>query len=243
MAVEIADFIQDLRTQRQTVFVAILGLLVGVGVVFILGLPSWRKQLEIRKEITKTQQLLKTSEARRQAITSIDGEDIERLDLALPLSRQPFALLGVVETMARSAGVSIGDISINPGIISTDSARTTTNRNGQSTLPIKLSASGTITDITALVQTLEGSLPLLTIRSMALSPTRGTEEYRLELDILTYNAAFSASDFSKQTAKPLTKDQLATLENLRTRKVYELKDAPSVPSNFNNQNLFLNLGE
>lgn len=243
MSVDITNFIQELRTQRQTVFVAILGLLVGVGVVFIVGLPSWRKQGAARKEIVKTQQSLKTSEDRRQAITSISPEDVKRLDLALPLSRQPFALLGVVETMARSAGVSISDISINPGIISTDSARAATSRTGQSNLPIKLSVSGTITDITSLVQTLEGSLPLLTIRSMALSPSRGTNEYRLELDILTYNAAFNASDFSKQTAKPLTREQLATLENLRTRNIYELKDAPSAPNDFNNQNLFLNLGE
>lgn len=256
MALDLQQLRREFVIQRREVFYGVIALAVTFVVVMVGLLPSVRQlqlvqtsRRRVQSELGKTQQ--------RAAILSEaavnDKENFALVDRALPVSKQPLVVLRSLETVAGETGVSLGKYDVSPGLISTDSAqsstpsrRTANTRNSQvQSMPVSLEASGRLDQLTRFVETLENAIPLMRVTEMSLSPAkRSTTEsvdtlvYTAVLQLQAYYAPFRASDFAKATVQPLTptqRDALSRLQGMRSL----LDIRPLEPlSDFQNEELF-----
>ena len=234
MALDLQQIRREFVIQRRDVFYGVIALAASLVVIMAGLIPSFNQMQAVRNSQRRVQGELTKAQQRAAILSQAavnDQENFQLVDRALPLGKQPLVVLRALEKVAGETGVSIGKYDVSPGLISTDSAQANTpSRRSASqkkslaqSMSVSLEASGRLDQLTSFIETLEGSLPLMRVSEMSLSPSkRGSSEssetlsYTALLQLQAFYAPLQKSDFSKATVQALTPSQRAALDRLQT---------------------------
>lgn len=255
--------IQRLRTQllllRRELLVGVGLLVVSVGLLIFVAMPQWNRLQVIEGDIKQEETTLQRIQQRASLLSDISPEDqaqFSLVGLALPLGKQPLIILQTLEEVAGEAGVSLGKYDLNPGVISTQAAETTTRRVARAreaassqalSMPVSVEIVGEFADIHRTLELIEETLPLMEVIEISLNPEKQVEfstpttSYRVSLLIHTYYSPLDARELARQGAAPLTPAQqeaLETISGLEYRLLTTPEEQSGPPPQFDNANLF-----
>lgn len=189
--------------------------------------PRIDEVFEFQRNTESTNKKTVEINEKRNYLLSANEEDLKlkenTLSSALPVKKDVYYLLTVVQNIASQYGYSVDSFSVSPGKLETESADTKTLKVGSDVLkkiPVVITLSGLQSNFLPLVDTIESSLPILSIDAFKMSQNSGG--VKLDLTVATF---FSSDKFDIKVGNltladlTLTKDELATLNRLSTFKV------------------------
>jgi hypothetical protein len=236
--------------ERRTLLVSVVSGLIAL-LIWPLGIwPLWNQYSSAQTQIRRLQNQVNQVSSRATLLQGVDAErreDFRRAEAALPLQKQPFAaLLGLNEIASRS-GVSLTSYDLNPGVVSTDSAQSESQRptaNGIFTFPLEVTFQGSFAQLQDAFRLIETTLPLFEIDEYSISPqanaTDSADLVRSELTIRMVSAPLQAGEFARSTASQLSPKQQAVIEKLRTYTLTEPQNfLPQEGVEFNNPDYLL----
>lgn len=182
-----------LRSRRFIVIAVGLGL-VAVSLLAFVIVPQTQSLLSFNQERTKNKTMLAKLLAKQQTLAEITTESIyqeaDDINRSLPSQKPLLEFMNSMDTRAREAEIIIEEISLNPGLISTQSATTqvsgraksragtattqTASRGPYSTLDVQLTVSGDLQKINTFLRFIEMTAPLTNVTSITLSEQRSS---------------------------------------------------------------------
>ncbi len=228
-------------------FPGLVGLIVLVGSFAVL-LPQINNFKEKYGLLKTTRQSLAKAETKLDQVVQLDTERTTALyrlsTQALPKHKPYYEVLMSIQQLAVETGVRVGDFDLDPGSLATKSA--TRQENGYTTLSTTLHINGTTPQVTAFVDRLHQSLPLVGVTKISISTlskkemeTADQRQASLEIDIY-YSSEIAAkkADFSTPLST-ITKEMEAAAETLAHYTVMGTNTASgSAVSNFGRTDLF-----
>jgi Tfp pilus assembly protein PilO len=161
-------------------FSAIVVVLIFAGTMLVL-VPQVKSAVELGKKLNAVEAEYDKAQAKVTQIGLLDQGRIDELhqmmSLALPPQKPYYEVLLSLQHNAQTSGVSLGDFSISPGSLATESAQAVkASSQGLVTLPTSLSVQGTTEQVTNFVISLQNSLPLVKITGITISGDRNQSE-------------------------------------------------------------------
>ena len=237
-------FIVERRLLVVAIALAIASLAIGGAAIW----PMWQQLQTTSTQIRKLENQVNKNQKRLKIVQNVSEEDqqnFDRVGMALPEYKQPLNYLLIMNDIASRSGVVISEYNLNPGIVSTDSADTTTTSRsvaaGVDAFDFTVTLQGTLDQIKDSFHQLETSLPLMEITQFDLSASTqddsGIDQYRVILSLVSHYAKLEVKDVAKQTVEPLSDAQQSILDQITT---YHLpgENTKVAPKLYDNQNIF-----
>lgn len=154
-------------------FPIMVAFVVFMGTMLVL-IPQVNTVADLWNQLKQVQAQHDKAQAKVTQIGMLDQPRIDELhglmSLALPPQKPYYEMLLSLKKNAQDTGVALGDFSIAPGSLATESAQTTkVSSTGLVTLPTSLSVQGTTEQVTNFVIGLQNSLPLIKITGITIS--------------------------------------------------------------------------
>ncbi len=177
---------------KKYLYFPLITVLVVVGLLFLLVIPSLRKISLLRGEISDETETKKVLIRKEEVLKSLDEaqllSQVERLERAVPSRKDVYSLLASLNGLAFSNGVSLSRFSLTPGSLATASASSSATSQTQvseavagrgetaalSLLEAAVEVSGPFDGVKAFLLKLESLVPLMRLISLELTPA--TEE-------------------------------------------------------------------
>lgn len=222
------DLQQEVRifmVERQQLVMAGAVAISALLIIFFAIWPMWGKNQEFRSEMKTLQRQVKNTTQQKSIIESAidNSEQLQRVNAALPLYKQPLTNLLQISQVASQSGVIISEYSLNPGVVSTDSAELDKKSKSISDpFVFQVVLEGQVDQVREAFRLIETSLPLIEIESFNLSSSGSRNEdgqevrSTVELDLVAHSAFLEASDLKNQKIEDLNSEQLAALDKLKT---------------------------
>lgn len=226
-----------------------LTILVGVVSVSLLAfavIPQAQALMALvttsRQEQTKANNLENKLEDLDTMTSRPVAGQMEKVEAVLPSRKPLLELLTTVNAQSNAAQVTVANIQLSPGNISTDSAvaaptsatakgkKKAIVRQDRETLSVDLVVQGDLTQLNRFFELLESSAPLTTITDIALSPqsrgasTQSTGLFEAELTVLTYYFSKSVQSSIEASLPTLSTQQQAAMSEIEQ---YSISDLPS----------------
>lgn len=256
---------QEIWVTRRLLLISAVIVLCSIGVL-VAGYSLWGQIRLVNQEKSRSEAELNKARQRAQILLDITDEDraeFDRAGIALPLFKEPLLVLRNLERVSADTQVQLGEIKINPGLVSTDSAdtadRETVARSRSTTrtpsrvrdLEFEVEITGQFGSIAQAIEAIENLAPLMEVTELSLDPRTRTQvaestdvseyEYVATVQLRTFYAELNASSLARGTAVALTPQQRAVQEQLgafRTpQDVGTQVDTAETPE-FENNNLF-----
>lgn len=223
------------------------------------GYPLWGNIQTVQINLRQEEQALAKIRQRVNLVRNLEEEDRENFALAaqaLPVQKEPLALIRHLQSVSQQADVSLMSYDTSPGLISTESAQTGTSRRSRASrsassalfIDLETEFAGSFDALRRLVALIEQSRPILEIQTLSLDPERrvvGTGSAQLryvaKIRLRSYYAIFDPKVLVTGGAQELNRNQLDTLETLKKMSGAELVlfDANALPSGgFTNNDIF-----
>jgi hypothetical protein len=244
---DLQQLLQMFWIERRRLLVSVLLIVVSVLLVAFSVWPSWQKIQASNRQIKKIETQLNKNQKRLDLINQLSENDnqlFERVAIALPEYKQPLNYLLIMDDIAERSGVTVVEYNLNPGIVSTDSADTSTARqpaSGALAFEFDVSIKGSLEQIKNAFAQIETSLPLMqiTVFDLNVNSVENSDEisYSASLSLSTNYAKLEVKDVAKQTVEELDPDQQAVLDQIES---YFLpgEGTKVSPQKFNNQSFF-----
>jgi hypothetical protein len=209
---------------------AIVSGLVGIVMIALVIVPQFNQILTTQTKLGQEKKLLTQLQNKTQALNESQTLDLvnqaKLVDSALPSHKPLLELMTSLNFVASWAQVSITDIQLSPGEISTDSAQATPNTKAVATsskakkvtpktyknLDVDLTVEGGLDKLNLFLKNLENTVPFSTITKFTLAEIRtrtlndGTavnpvKNYKAELTVSTY---YFTQSINAALAAPIT---------------------------------------
>lgn len=157
-------------------------------VLFIKAdLPKIGEINNVRRELSSIQERLAKLSAKSSLLTSLNEEklkgDYEKTSLVLPDGKDAPSILRTLEVSASSSGVFLENLDLSPGKLAT---REGTRGEKQNEISLKVTVSGTISQITAYLAKITSIGRVLGVKSLEISLTEGTASAKVNLELVAY---------------------------------------------------------
>lgn len=234
---------QEIWVTRRLLLVSVAIGLCTLGVLFA-GYSVWGQVQTTRQARSQAEAELEKTRKRAEVLLEIGDDDRNRFNragLALPLFKEPLLVLRNLERVSADTQVQLGEIKINPGLVSTDSASTGSNTEEASTrsrtpaartpsrvrdLQFEVEITGQFSNIAQAVEAIENLAPLMEVTELSLDPKTRIEsggstdvtdyEYIATVQLRTFYAELNAASLARGTAVVLTRQQRDVQERLAT---------------------------
>lgn len=197
-----------------------------LGWVMVLS-PRFDEIFVFRRETVSMKKTVSEMTQKINYLSSADDDNLKRQEelvvQALPKNKNIYFMLTAVQGIAQKYNYVVDSFAVSPGEIGADSAndsKAATKKNEGGVLekvPLKVVLLGPKGDHLGLIESLESSLPLLSIDKFKMTTTLA--DVRLELEVATYFSSDMLDVKIKNLTLAdltLTKEELATLETLGT---------------------------
>jgi len=174
--------------------------------VLVLSLMFVSIQTLVLPKITDIKQLFKSNKDQEEKLSKLTEkltllENIDQTDLvqhselllqALPESKQPMLVMGVLKQLSADSGIEIAEMSVKPGgITATSSAeKEETKKEGSQdkaqSLLFSLSTLGTYDQISEFINKLDKTLPLLRMEKLSLKRGLESGSFTVSTEIQAY---------------------------------------------------------
>lgn len=229
---------------RRYLLVAVVCGLMGVVMLTAVAMPQFNKILSTQAKLTQEKKTLGQLQNKAQALNESQTLDLvneaQLINSALPSHKPLLELMTSLNFVASWAQVSITDIQLSPGEISTDSAKTaesakvvkTTSTKSKKValknyknLDVDLTVEGSLDKVNLFLKNLENTVPFSTVTQFTLSEIKGratsdtnpdVKNYRAELTISTY---YFTQSINAALAAPLSQvgnDEQSVLAKLKS---------------------------
>jgi hypothetical protein len=220
----------QLWVQRRELLIGAVLLAASAALLALGAWPFWNRIQVTRADLGRERQSLTKVQQRAALLSGITPDDQSRFEqagLALPLGKQPLVVLQSIEAIAAEVGVTVREYDLNPGLISTQAAATTTRQVGRTRetqaraqiLPISVEVVGEFAKIQQTLALIEETLPLMEVVEISLNPEKRVAEfassgsvYVAELLINSYYSQLDAKALARQGATALNRGQEDALE-------------------------------
>jgi len=176
---------------KKYLYFPILALFVVVGLLVFVAVPSIRKVVLLRQEISQKNETLRSLEQKVEVLKSLDENQlltqVENLERTLPSRKDVFLLLTSLNGLASQTGVSLEQFSLAPGSLATASATdSSTNRSTAqddlsssgreaassqlASLGVEVKITGSFEAVKGFLSNLEQLIPLMRLTTLDLSP-------------------------------------------------------------------------
>ncbi|TSC53253.1 MAG: Uncharacterized protein LiPW16_448 [Microgenomates group bacterium LiPW_16] len=157
-------------------------------VLFIKAdLPKIGEINNVRRELSSIQERLAKLSAKSSLLASLNEEklkgDYEKTSLVLPDGKDAPSILRTLEVSASSSGVFLENLDLSPGKLAT---REGTRGEKQNEISLKVTVSGTISQITAYLAKITSIGRVLGVKSLEISLTEGTASAKVNLELVAY---------------------------------------------------------
>lgn len=168
--------------KRKQFSLGLLLLFIIVLIIWLLIFPTANSILESKETLTKQEKSIASIENKLQALQKIivNGqylENKEQVNLALIDHKPLLELLAGLDQVARASEVTLANLELNPGGLSTDSAAVSKNmqKEGVDSLAVAFKIDGSFEQVTHFMELLEKIAPFTTIESFSVSEGKGKE--------------------------------------------------------------------
>ena len=207
----------------------VLAVACGVGAVLVVVaaiMPQVNSVLEARSEFQKQEKLTTQLQKKAQALQDADTlqlvQNQEYIDNALPSKKPLLELMESVSQLSANADVTIKNIELTPGEISTESAQVVSKtKNSQyDELDVDLVVQGQLKNINTFISGIENTAPMSNVTKISLNELRnketGDEDYfEAELTVATYYFTQSVKAAIDTPLSQLTAEEIPFLEKLK----------------------------
>lgn len=222
-----------------------LAMMVGVvvlsiGMLIFVLLPQITSVTELLSELDSTNTEVQNLELKVNQLNNLPNSDLlaqkSKIDRILPSKKPLLDLLSAFEQVAAKTDVTFSDVSLSPGLISTDSAqldpkssanaRLLANRRKSSDydqIDLDLKVVGTFVNINLFLQEIEKVAPMTTITSMSLreknvanSDGQNVLNFEAELVTTSYFYTKSVSSSVRSPLPELNSDQMKILADINS---------------------------
>ncbi|MCD8484264.1 hypothetical protein LRY65_00110 [Candidatus Woesebacteria bacterium] len=194
--------------QRRQLVIAV-GLFLGAGLLLAVGAYQfWQIASQVQISITQKEEELSKAEQRATLLNTISPDDrtgYVLVEQALPRFKEPLQVLRTLEAISQETQVALGEYDLNPGVVSTESAQQSGSSRSRSSgsrtqsLIIEIEVTGSFSQITNAINSIEESLPLMEITDMRIAPSRRGSigdlagvQYTATLQLVSYYADIPA---------------------------------------------------
>lgn len=253
----------ELLLQRRLLLIGIAVVIGCIGSLAFGAYPLIEKIQLAQANLKQEKAELAKIQQRAALVTGLNDEDRANFSLAaeaLPLEKQPLALLQMLQALSGASNTSLTQYNLNPGVISTESAAApTTNRRrtgaaavtAAKNMEITGEFAGSFSSLISLVQNVETARPIWEIESLTVDPVKrktgsasANFTYTAKMTLRSYYHPITAASVGSATAQALTTQQKTTLTTLQEMKSWlpqESVDASGQnvqPGTFQNTDLF-----
>ncbi len=215
-------FILYNKYREYLVFLFIL--LISIVLFLFFLIPQIQNLLTEKKQEEIYKAKIQTIQNNLQFVGSLDdnqlNSQIQLVSAVLPPDKDFVAILNAISSSAGKAGVSIGDFSLQIGILATGSAQ---NITVLPSIPVKLVVTGKTENIIALLSNFEKTMPISQSDSIEIGGQSATFtqafSYRLQ-DQLPFNPNSPIS--------PLSKEEIALLKVIRSWSNRPIQNSPNL---------------
>lgn len=170
---------------------------IALGSLLVL-IPQATQLLESRDSLKAEQKTLTQLQTKADQISQLDESYIEELasvvTLALPEHKPYYEMFAVLQQLAGQTGVYLGDFDLSPGSLATAAAKVKTSKDkGYVSLDTSVSIRGTTDQVVQFIDSLQSTLPLITVTSINISGDKN------ELDIRQAKLDMTVSYVSPET--------------------------------------------
>lgn len=215
-----------LMTRMQLLLALIFGV-AGVAVIGVAVIPQVNAVLSARTEFQKQEtlmlQLQKKSQALQDAETIQLVQNSSYINQALPSKKPLLELMESISQLTENSQVSIKNIELSPGEISSESAQIATrSKNSQyDEMDVDLIVQGQLKNINAFISGIENSSPMTNVTRISLNELKNkaiTEDdyFEAELTLATYYFTQSVKAAVDAPLTALSGEELTFLEKLKT---------------------------
>lgn len=227
-------------------FPLLVGTVVVIGSIFVL-LPQVR-QIQTNLELmNKTKAELQKAQAKVAQVSSLDMSQLtsmaDLLHLALPNHKPYYETLVMLQQLTADAGVTIASFDFNPGSIASSSSGVqpkTDPGTGAVLLPIKIQIRGTINQLTQYVGSLQKALPLIQLKSVAISGKEDKRSAAITMNMLYFiDSPIKNSQVSFEPLPTFSSEAETVLDQLNSYSQAIATASVTIPvTDFNRPDLF-----
>ncbi len=166
---------------RSTITLIIL-ILVFLGILFFLTMPTYRKMSLAQGEFTQQSQVLEDTQNLVAVLSQLSEQfssittDIQKVKIAIPQKDDIAILLVEIPTLAAQNGLIVSEINFGEQI----------QNDGYVAIPIGLSARGSYLNLKSFLRSVEQNLRILDLASLTFSGDLRGGQYDFQFTIHTY---------------------------------------------------------
>ncbi len=250
--------LNELWIQRRELVIAGVLFVSSLLLIFVGTYRFWQGAQEIQVSLGQKRTELSQVEQRAILLNTISPDDragYELVERALPRFKEPLQVMRTLEVISQQTQIFLGEYDLNPGIVSTESARqSSSSRNTSSTarsseaLRIEIEVSGSFQQLTTAIDNMEQALPLMEIIDLRIAPARRASasdlsnvEYTATLQLESYYADIDPAQAARGGAQQITPGQRRAKERLEAMTYWlegRTSSAPQDTESTGNTNFF-----
>ncbi|HEX7017367.1 MAG TPA: type 4a pilus biogenesis protein PilO [Patescibacteria group bacterium] len=206
-------------------FVMAIGLFVLAGLMALLALyRQIMTNLELYGKLNTARERVERLQRKSAQLSQLESSELlqaaSQINQSLPSQKPLTPLLIGLNAVSRTAGVTVENVALQPGEVSTDSGTPVARRNGKyDVMELELTVGGTLDQINVFLRDIERFAPFSTVSNLALSKTEAeaaTQQFEAELIITTYYFTQSVKVTTDSMASvTLNAGQQQALESIR----------------------------
>ncbi len=230
---KLLDEIRHLLVSYRDFFGVAVLLLMGVVLIFG-GYISVKGIFGEHQNLNKAEKELEVLEDEVLAFETLKSKDLEAMtevvDKALPSEKPVFDVLTLVSELASETGVSVSQLSSNPGELATGSARLDQQKNNSnkaknakeySELQVTLEVDGSFQGLNEFILGLNELLPLIDLKEVRISLLgREEQQFSGEVDLSVYWMDLSDSQINTSKPSKVGSDMEEAYEKIVRYRVY-----------------------
>lgn len=163
---------------RRYLLLAILAAIVTVGLLYVLIFSQAESVWQLSQKQSEETKKLASLQAKVVQLRSVSqpavAEQIELVNQLLPTKKPLVELLNSLSVIANNNQLSLSELQLSPGTLSTDSATVAKEALNKGELDLKFTTTGSLAQLNVLFNQLEQTTPLITIRQLSLRPNDQT---------------------------------------------------------------------
>ncbi|GEM_PF-803939 len=209
---------------------AVLLLFALVVVSLLALLPMFTRMQNLTRELESKRKVLDELNEQVVVLNNLDqtilSERMKVMDKVLPPEKDVVAYVTALDSLSRDLGLSLGDISLNPGEIQKEGKEPPegVKTQGLSGIETEVRVTGPLESIYALLRQVETTAPLMIVKDVALSRVAG-EVFTMKLRLTMIYADPVKSGSLKGVVSLFTREEESLYEQVEKYRRYESASA------------------
>jgi len=232
----------EVKLNKSTIYMwwfpVAVGFFVLVSILAVI-LPQTQSLIENNRKLNQEKQVLIKAEKKLNQVEELNQEDLEsKMTLALaalPDHKPYYEVLSTLQTLAKNSQVQLGSFDLNPGSLSTPSAKANDKKQNENLvyLQTEITAKGNLEQVTSFIDSVQKSLPLITVKSITITES-DDKTITLGILIVMSHAPEMAKSNNQVSFEPLAVLATNIDETMTLLEDYQAMVGNDQPSQINN---------